>query len=67
MSNVIAGLLAEREGYVRRGLKDRVKQVDEVLASLGHNVRAETPQAESATVDRESERAVVPRASKRKG
>lgn len=67
MSNVIAGLLTEREGYVRRGLKDRVKQVDEALAALGHKVRAEAPQAESATVEVESERAVVPRASKRRG
>lgn len=67
MSDQIASLLIEREGYVRRGLKDRVKQVDDVLASLGHTVRTSSPQKESASVEPESERAVAPRASKRKG
>lgn len=65
MSALIKALLNERDGYIRRGLKDRVKQVDEVLASLGY--KQSPPKQESATVDPESERAVVPRVSKRKG
>lgn len=32
----IESLLIERASYVRRGLPDRVAQVDAVLASLGH-------------------------------
>ena len=33
---IIAGLLRERDGYARRGLADRVAQVDEQLALHGH-------------------------------
>lgn len=32
----IAALLAERRGYVMRGLEMRVRQVDAELARLGH-------------------------------
>jgi hypothetical protein len=32
----IASLLRERDGYVRRGLSNRVAQVDAQLALLGH-------------------------------
>lgn len=60
MNKEIEALLAEKEGYVRRGLKDRVKQVDDVLASLGYVVK------EVATTEPEAERAVTPRATKRK-
>lgn len=63
MSKEIASLLVEREGYVRRGKKDRVKQVDDALASLGHRVAVK----ESATIEPEAERAVTPRVTKRKG
>jgi len=35
MTNIEA-LIREREGYVRRGLKDRVAAVDAELAALGH-------------------------------
>lgn len=65
MSSEIEALLVEREGYVRRGLKDRVKQVDDVLSALGYKQNA--PKQETATVEPEAERAVVPRATKRKG
>lgn len=65
MSNQIEALLAEREGYARRGLKDRVKQVDDALSALGY--KQSTPKQETATVEPEAERAIVPRASKRKG
>ncbi len=42
----VAALLREREGYMRRGLDERVAQVDEQLAARGHVVEA--PAAESA-------------------
>ena len=61
MNQQIESLLIEREGYVRRGLKDRVKQVDDALASLGYRTAVTT-----ATIEPEAERAVTPRASKRK-
>jgi hypothetical protein len=32
----IDALLAERRGYLQRGLDDRVKGVDQALARLGH-------------------------------
>jgi hypothetical protein len=35
MSKMIDALLAERAGYERRGLKDRVKAVDAALRELG--------------------------------
>lgn len=54
----IEALLIEREGYVRRGKKDRVAQVDAILASLGHGV-------ESAAIEPESERATVKKPKKR--
>lgn len=34
--NMIAALLRERAGYKRRGLDDRVRQVDEQLARYGY-------------------------------
>jgi len=67
MSSYIESLLIEREGYVRRGLKERVKQVDEVLASLGHKTKDVSTVKEVATVEVETERAASPRVSKRKG
>lgn len=48
----IEALLIEREGYLKRGLKDRVKQVDEALKNLGHKV------AETASVHPDAERAM---------
>lgn len=38
MASIIEALLAERAGYVQRGLIDRVAQVDEQLAHYGHQV-----------------------------
>jgi hypothetical protein len=58
-SKIINALLDERRGYVARGLGDRVKAVDEVLASLGHRI-------ETATIEPEVERAAKPKARKRK-
>lgn len=34
----VEALLFEREGYLRRGLRDRVAQVDRELARLGFHV-----------------------------
>jgi hypothetical protein len=47
--NMIAALKRERIGYVRRGLTDRVRQVDEQLAHYG--VVVETEPAPPAEVD----------------
>jgi hypothetical protein len=50
MSQNVASLLVEREGYVRRGLANRVAQVDEQLARLGFAVESEAePEVEVAT------------------
>jgi hypothetical protein len=69
MSKLIAALLIEREGYARRALKDRVKQVDESLAELGyvHKYAEKYSEKELASIEPEAERAVTPRATKRKG
>lgn len=53
---MIAALLAERRGYVARGLRDRVKAVDEQLAALGHRVAPESAVAAPAP-----EKAVAPK------
>lgn len=50
MSQNVKSLLVEREGYVNRGLMNRVAQVDEQLARLGFAVEDETePEVEVAT------------------
>lgn len=59
MNEHIEALLAEREGYKRRGLKDRVKQVDDILASLGHKA------VETAAIEPGTERAAKPAPKKR--
>lgn len=41
---MIAALLREREGLARRGLPERVAQVDEQLKARGYQSQAETPQ-----------------------
>jgi hypothetical protein len=69
MSKYVESLLVERAGYVRRGKADRVKQVDEALAELGyvHKYAEKYSETESASIKPEAERAVTPRATKRKG
>ena len=64
MNKQIESLLVEREGYVRRGLKDRVKACDEALRALGHSLK--TPEIETATIEPVAERATRKAASKRK-
>lgn len=56
----IAALLAERRGYVARGLSDRVKAVDEQLAALGHRAPAAPATAQAPT----PEKAVAPKPSR---
>lgn len=60
----IAGLLAERESYVRRGLRDKVQMVDDALAALGH--RVDDVVVETASLDADVEQAKVVRGRKRK-
>lgn len=46
--NLIRAYLAEREAYVKRGLADRVADVDAELKRLGHTRAAKTPAKERA-------------------
>lgn len=53
MQDRIEALLRERDGYVARGLKDRVAEVDASLAALGHKAapeKATAPQPSTATM-----------------
>ncbi|CAB4157098.1 hypothetical protein UFOVP691_2 [uncultured Caudovirales phage] len=64
MNKQIEALLIEREGYVRRGLKDRVKACDDALAQLGH--KSKVTEVETAAVEPVAERATRKAAPKRK-
>ena len=50
MSKMIDALLAERAGYERRGLKDRVKAVDAALRELGFDNKY-MPEVEVASIE----------------
>lgn len=65
MSKYIEALLIEREGYVRRNLPDRVKQVDEELARNGFSHKYLSP-IETAASETEVETATVKRGRKPK-
>jgi hypothetical protein len=65
MSKHIDALLAERAGYERRGLKDRVKAVDAALRELGFDHKYMSD-IETASVEVEVEKSVVQRAKKKK-
>ena len=65
MSKMIDALLAERAGYERRGLKDRVKAVDTALRELGFDNKY-VPEVEVASVESEVEKAVSKRGKKKK-
>ena len=62
---MIDALLAERAGYERRGLKDRVKAVDAALRELGFDNKY-MPEVEVASVEREVEKAMSKRGKKKK-
>jgi len=65
MSKMINALLAERAGYERRGLKDRVKAVDAALRELGFDNKY-VPEVEVASVEPEVEKSVLKRGKKKK-
>ena len=65
MSKMIDALLAERAGYERRGLKDRVKAVDAALRELGFDHKY-MPAVEVASVEPVVETAVLKRGKKKK-
>jgi hypothetical protein len=65
MSKMIDALLAERAGYERRGLKDRVKAVDAALRDLGFDNKY-MPEVEVASVEPVVETAVLKRGKKKK-
>lgn len=60
---IVDSLLIEREGYVRRNLPDRVKQVDQALRDAGYS-KTITP-VETATAEPMVERAAKPATRKR--
>lgn len=62
-NQLIEALLIEREGYVRRNLPDRVKQVDEALRAAGYT--KSTAPIETATAEPVAERASKPATRKR--
>jgi hypothetical protein len=64
MKSLITALLNEREGYLRRGLKNRVAQVDaslrafgvEVDAKIDVEVAAAAPEVENASAVKKTKR-----------
>jgi hypothetical protein len=62
-TQLIDALLIEREGYVRRNLPDRVKQVDVALRDAGYT-KTSAP-IETATAEPVVERAAKPATRKR--
>lgn len=62
-TKIIEALLIEREGYVRRNLPERVKQVDDALRAAGYT-KTTTP-IETATAEPVIERAAKPATRKR--
>jgi hypothetical protein len=62
-TQLIDALLIEREGYVRRNLPDRVKQVDVALRDAGYT-KTSAP-IETATAEPVVERAAKPVTRKR--
>ena len=65
MSKYIEALLAEREGYVRRNLPDRVAQVDKELERNGFSHKYLKP-IETASSEVQVETATVKRGRKPK-
>ena len=61
-SKQINALLTERVGYERRGLTDRVRQIDDALREVGFEHEYLT---ETATIKPDTERAIKPKARKR--
>lgn len=66
MNKMIETLLEEREGYVRRGKKDRVKAVDDALAALGYKSERSSSTVETAALQAADETASIRRAAPRR-
>jgi hypothetical protein len=67
MNKQIKALLFEREGYVRRGLKDRVKACNDSLRELGFEHKyLDAPVTETASTEPVVEQAVRKAPVKRK-
>ena len=60
MSNEVQSLLAEREGYLRRGLPQRVAEVDAQLAKFGIAVETASIAPTVETASRAKPRARKP-------
>jgi hypothetical protein len=60
MNNQVESLLFEREGYVRRGLKQRVAQVDAELAKFGIGIESASVEPTVETASRAKPRARKP-------
>jgi hypothetical protein len=66
-SQLIQALLEERRGYEMRGLRDRVKAVDEALRELGFDHKySSTNEVEVAALEPEVEQATRSVRKKRK-
>jgi hypothetical protein len=67
MNIQIESLLIERDGYLKRNLKDRAAAVDAELERLGHKSKkiSASAEIESATIEPVIEKATVKRASKK--
>lgn len=67
MNNQIESLLIERDGYLKRNLKDRAASVDAELERLGHKSKKinDSAEIESASIEPVIEKATVKRASKK--
>jgi hypothetical protein len=65
-SSLIDALLTERAGYVQRGLKDRVAQIDTCLRDLGYQTKQTTTPVETATAVPQVETAALPQTRTRK-
>jgi hypothetical protein len=64
MSTEVDALLNERAGYVVRGMKDRVAQVDAEIKRLGGVVVDDAPETTEASMP-SVERAVAPKAKRK--
>lgn len=62
---LIDALLIERRGYETRGLKDRVRLIDEQLSALGYKPKS-LPETEVAAVEKIVEKATAKKAVRRK-
>ena len=70
MNKYIESLLAEREGYIRRNLESRKKQVEDALREVGHDladsaIKSGHKVVEAAVAQPKQERAIKQPVAKR--